>query len=59
MWFKAFYWLRLFSQTSFYMRLIIDTLYDIRYFLILFFLILITFANALLILDEGRYENIY
>ena len=57
MWFKAFYWLRLFAGTSFYVRLIRDTLYDIRYFLILFILILITFANALLILNEGRAAN--
>lgn len=54
MWFKAFYWLRIFSGTSFYVRLIRDTLYDIRYFMILFILILLTFANAIMILNEGR-----
>ena len=56
MWFKAFYWLRIFTGTSFYVRLIRDTLYDIRYFLILFILILATFGNALLILNESRPE---
>ena len=56
MWFKAFYWLRIFTGTSFYVRLIRDTLYDIRYFLILFILILATFGNALLILNENRPE---
>lgn len=55
-WFKAFYWMRLFSSTGFYVRLIRETLWDIRYFLILFAFILLTFANALLILGTGREE---
>ena len=59
MWFKAFYWLRIFTGTSFYVRLIRDTLYDIRNFIILFILILLTFANALLILNEGRDQHLY
>mmetsp|Transcript_13656 Transcript_13656/g.18684 ORF Transcript_13656/g.18684 Transcript_13656/m.18684 type:complete len:311 (-) Transcript_13656:289-1221(-) len=57
MWFKAFYWMRLFSQTSFYIRLIIETLSDIKYFLILFIIILCTFGNAFLIIDIGREES--
>ena len=55
-WFKAFYWMRLFSNTGFYVRLIRETVWDIRYFLILFAFILLTFANALLILGTGREE---
>ena len=39
--------------------MIIETLYDIRYFLLLFVLILMTFGNAMLILSEGREENLY
>ena len=58
-WTKSFYWLRLFSQTSFFVRLITDTLYDIRYFLILFLLILMTFGNAILILSENRENPLY
>lgn len=57
MWFKAFYWLRMFGPTSFFVRMIQETLYDIRYFLILFILILLTFGNAILILSQGREEN--
>ena len=53
-WFKAFYWLRLFEQTSLFVRMIVETLYDIRIFLILFILILMTFGNALLVLNQGR-----
>ena len=59
MWIKAFYWLRLFSETSFYVRLIRDTILDIKYFFILYVLILITFANALLILNQRRSGEIY
>ena len=57
-WFKAFYWMRLFSSTGFYVRLIRETLWDIRYFLILFAFILLTFANALLILGTGREDEL-
>ena len=59
MWIKAFYWLRIFTGTSFYVRLIRDTLYDIRHFLILFILILFTFGNALLILNQGRDDDLF
>ena len=59
MWFKAFYWMRLFTATSFYVRLIRETIYDIRWFLILFIVILMTFGNTLLILGEGRADPIY
>ena len=57
MWIKAFYWLRLFENTSFYVRLIIETMKDIKFFLILFIFILFTFANAILIMDQGRTEQ--
>lgn len=59
LWFKAFYWMRLFTETSFYVRLIKDTIYDLRYFLILFIFILITFANALLVLNQQRTDMLY
>ncbi len=41
------------------MRLIADTLYEIKYFLILFVLILMTFGNAMLILSKGRETSLY
>ena len=59
MWFKAFYWMRLFTNTSFYVRLIKETLFDIRYFLILFVFILMTFGNALLVMNEEREGSLY
>lgn len=51
LWFKAFYWLRMFHQTSFYIKLIIETISDLKYFLILFIFSLLTFGNALLVLN--------
>ena len=56
-WVKAFYWLKLFNSTSFYIRLIMETLIDIGYFIILFIFILMTFGNAILIMDTGREER--
>ena len=57
MWIKAFYWMRLFSMFSNYVRLIRATLWDIKFFMILYFFILLTFANALIILNTGRLES--
>ena len=54
MWTKALYWMRLFGSFSSYVRLIRATLWDIKYFVILFLIILSTFGNALMILDQGR-----
>ena len=58
-WIKAYYWMRLFDSTSFYVRLIRETIHDIGNFMILFVFILLTFANVLLVLSEGRSEPLY
>ena len=58
-WCKSFYWLRLFSSTSFYVRLIGTTIWDMKFFLILFLLTMMTFGNALMILNHGREEPLY
>ena len=57
MWFKAFYWLRLFSSTSFYIRLITETIYGIRWFLIILFFTMFAFTNAIYILNANRTEE--
>ena len=59
MWYKSFYWLRLFDNTSFYVRLIADTLFEVRYFMILFVMILMTFGNAIFILSRSRENPLY
>ena len=58
MWVKAFYWLRLFGSTSFYIKLIRETIWDIRHFFILFVFILMTFGSMIIIMNEGRGEDI-
>ena len=58
-WLKSFYWLKLFGETSFYVRLVIWALYDIRHFMVLFVMILMTFGNTIMILSQGRDENLY
>ena len=54
MWVKGLLWLRLFSTTSFYIRLISETMKDITYFMIILLIFLIMFANCLYILDLYR-----
>ena len=54
MWLKVFYWMRLFTPTSFYVLLIRNTLYDIRYFLILYLAVIMMFANAILVANHER-----
>ena len=54
MWIKGLFWLRLFSATSFYIRLITETLKDITYFMVILMIFLVMFANCLYILDLYR-----
>lgn len=54
MYFKLFYWMRLFGSTSYFIRMIIDTFVDIQWFVLLFFMILFTFGNAIYILNYNR-----
>jgi hypothetical protein len=51
MWFLLFSWMRLFYVTSFYVIMILEAIYDIRYFLIMIVLCVCMFGNAVLILD--------
>ena len=57
MWVKGLLWLRLFSTTSFYIRLITETMKDITYFMIILLIFLIMFANCLYILDLYRLKE--
>lgn len=59
MWFQAFKWLKLFKDTGFYVRLLGSTLRDVLIFLILFFCILFTFGDALMIMNEKRSSELY
>ena len=57
MYWKAFSWFRLFDSTSFYIRLVVETLRGIKFFLLIFIFFQMMFANAIYILDENRDED--
>lgn len=45
LWIKMFYWLRLFGSTASFIKLIIDTIYDLRQFFILIVVIMASFIS--------------
>lgn len=53
--FQTVYWMNSFEATSFYVTLLIRSFFDILFFLILMFLCIVSFANALLILDKNKH----
>jgi hypothetical protein len=54
---KVFDWLRLFGNTSFYILLMTETLYDIRYFIVLIFLCLAMFGIPMVVLNQNRSDD--
>jgi len=57
MWMKLFQRFRLFDSTSFYMRLIQETLWSIRYFFLIYVVTNLMFANATYILNHTRTDE--
>jgi hypothetical protein len=53
MWFKVFYWMRLFKKTAHFITLISTTIYDIRIFSIMLVIILIAFANFFFVINNN------
>ena len=54
MWFKLLYWFRLFDVTSLYIRLLVETIIDISYFMIILVAIICGFANCVYIINLNR-----
>ena len=54
LWIKVFYWFRLFTGLSFYMRLIKETIYDLRYILIILITILLMFSMVIYAFVQGQ-----
>ena len=50
---KLFDWLRLFEKTGFYVKLVEETLYDIKYFILLLLTTLIMFGVPVVMLDAS------
>jgi len=53
-WFQLVFWLRLFDSTAMYVSLIIRTIKDISYFMIVMVLIMCGFATAFYMLQMNR-----
>ena len=51
MWMKSFYWLRLFHQTAYFVKLITETFQDVKIFMLILILIIIAFANSFSFMD--------
>lgn len=45
LWIKMFYWLRLFGSTAYFIKLILQTVFDLRHFLILVGIIMTAFTT--------------
>ena len=54
---KIFDWLRLFEDTAFYVLLVGETLFDVRYFLLLLLTTLIMLGVPLVILNSSSQEE--
>jgi len=54
MYVKVLDWFRLFQPTSFFIRLFIETMLDIRYFVIIFFVALMMFGVPMFMLNMNR-----
>jgi len=55
-WLKMFFWMRLFESTSGFIRMLTETLMDIKVFMIMLLLCLFMFGNTTLILNQNRYD---
>lgn len=47
-----FYWMRLFPKLAFYVKMLTETIWDLRHFMIFFFMIISTFSFAVQIIDS-------
>lgn len=54
LWIKVLDWCKLFGPTSFFVRLIVETIIDIKYFMIIFIVALMMFGMPLYILQLNR-----
>ena len=53
MWIKVFYWMRLFSSLAYYVKLIQQTISDSMNFMLMVFLIILSFANFYYVIDRN------
>lgn len=54
MWFKLFYWMRLFKPFSAFIRMITEIIKDIKVFMVMLIISLMAFANIIFVLNANR-----
>jgi len=54
MFMQVFYWMQLFEETSFYVTMVLESIWDIRYFVLMVVVSISTFAIAFEILDHNQ-----
>jgi len=59
LWFQLFFWLRLFDFTAQYIDLITTTLRDISKFVVVLFIVVVSFTTGFYILQINRVVNDY
>jgi len=52
LWMMVFYWCRITPELAFYVKMITETFYDIRYFMIMLFICIMMFANGMYVLNR-------
>jgi hypothetical protein len=57
LWMKVFYFFRIFRPTSAFIRMIMEMLFDIKIFLLIFFTGILAFSNAFYVFDLRTNEN--
>lgn len=57
MWFKLFYWMRLFKPFSAFIRMITEIIKDIQVFLVMLIIALGSFANVIYVLNLNRIDS--
>ena len=57
MWIKVFYWFRLFTTYAKYIKLIIQTITDMRYFFAMVLIIIISFGNFMYVANNTLEES--
>lgn len=53
LWIKMFYWLRLFSSTAYFIKLILNTIFDLRNFFILILIIMASFITMFYVFQQN------
>ena len=57
LWIKVLDWLQLFGPTSFFIKLIVETIYDIQHFFLIFLVALFMIGVPMYILQLNRDED--